>query len=122
MFDVSFSELFLILVVAVVAIGPKDLPMVIRHVTRWMRQLRGLMGEVRKGMDGLMQEARIQELHEDLKQQSKILDLEGKWQETYDISDLTTPTHTPVVPAEAGTHIADPQVDPALRRADGEER
>jgi sec-independent protein translocase protein TatB len=44
MFDIGFSELLLIAVVGIVVIGPKDLPVVVRHVAKFLRELRGAYG------------------------------------------------------------------------------
>lgn len=61
MFDVGWSELVVIGVVALVVIGPKELPGVIRAVGRGVAKLRTMAGEFRGQFDDAMREA---ELHE----------------------------------------------------------
>ncbi|HRE21437.1 MAG TPA: Sec-independent protein translocase protein TatB [Rhabdaerophilum sp.] len=61
MFDVGWSELVVIGVVALVVIGPKELPGVIRSVGRAVGKLRTMAGEFRAQFDDAMREA---ELHE----------------------------------------------------------
>ena len=45
MFDIGWPELLLIMVVALVVIGPKDLPAAIRTVTTILRKVRGMAAE-----------------------------------------------------------------------------
>lgn len=61
MFDIGWSELVVIGVVALVVIGPKELPGVIRSVGRAVSKLRTMAGEFRTQFDDAMREA---ELHE----------------------------------------------------------
>lgn len=87
MFGMSLGETALILLVAVIAIGPKELPTVIRAVVRTLAQLRGVAQEFRKNFDELAQEAEIQDIKNGLVNMPTIIDLEGKPQRVYDISD-----------------------------------
>lgn len=61
MFDIGWSELVVIGVVALVVIGPKELPGVIRSVGRAVSKLRTMAGEFRTQFDDAMREA---ELHD----------------------------------------------------------
>lgn len=61
MFDVGWSELVVVGVVALVVIGPKELPGVIRSVGRAVGKLRTMAGEFRTQFDDAMREA---ELHD----------------------------------------------------------
>ena len=45
MFDFAWSELALIAVVAMIAIGPKDMPGAIRAVTGWVKKARRMAAE-----------------------------------------------------------------------------
>jgi sec-independent protein translocase protein TatB len=62
MLDVGYSELLLIAVVALVVIGPKDLPRVLRHVGGWVARARGMARHVRSGFDTMMREAELEEM------------------------------------------------------------
>ena len=68
MFGVDSSELFLIVLVAVVVIGPKDLPRVMREIGKWVGKARGMASQFRLGVDQMMRE-------------TEIADLEKKWRE-----------------------------------------
>lgn len=57
MFDVAPSELLLVALVALLVIGPKDLPKAMRVVGYWVGRARNVMGQVRSGFDSMMREA-----------------------------------------------------------------
>lgn len=64
MFDVAPSELMLVALVALVVIGPKDLPKAMRVVGYWVGRGRGVMRQFRSGFDSMMREAEMKELEE----------------------------------------------------------
>ena len=64
MFDIGPSELLLIIVVAVIAIGPKELPAALRTAGRWIGQMRRMSAHFRNGFDAMVREAEMQELEE----------------------------------------------------------
>lgn len=61
MFDLSLAELALIVVAAVVFIGPRELPVVLRAIAQGMRALRRLGHELRAVFDEVSREAGIKE-------------------------------------------------------------
>jgi sec-independent protein translocase protein TatB len=62
MFDIGPSELLLIMIVAVVAIGPKELPGALRSIGKWIGQMRRVSTHFRTGLDAMIREAEMQEL------------------------------------------------------------
>ena len=62
MLDVGPSELLLIIIVAVIAIGPKELPGALRTIGRWLGQMRRVSAHFRTGLDAMIREAEMQEL------------------------------------------------------------
>ncbi|OIQ90158.1 Sec-independent protein translocase protein TatB [mine drainage metagenome] len=62
MFDIAWSELALIGGVALVVIGPKDMPRVMRAMGRWTRKARLLAGEFQRGIDEMMRESELAEM------------------------------------------------------------
>jgi sec-independent protein translocase protein TatB len=62
MFGLSWSEIGVILVIALIVIGPKDLPVAIRTVSAGMRKMRGLAAEFRGHVDELMREADLEDV------------------------------------------------------------
>jgi sec-independent protein translocase protein TatB len=66
MFDFAWSELALIAVVALVVIGPKDLPRVLRVVGQWVRQARGIAREFQGSLDQMIRESELDDVKRSL--------------------------------------------------------
>jgi sec-independent protein translocase protein TatB len=62
MFDIGYTELLVIAIVALVVIGPKDLPRVMRTVGQWVGRARGMARHFRSGLDTMMREAELEEM------------------------------------------------------------
>ncbi len=62
MFDIGWSELVVIAVVALIAIGPKELPGVLRMVGQWMGKARKMAGEFQGQFQEAMREAEMADL------------------------------------------------------------
>ncbi|MHA6720896.1 Sec-independent protein translocase protein TatB [Sphingomonas sp. RS6] len=62
MLDVAPTELLLVAVVALLVIGPKDLPRAMRVVGKWVGRARGVARQFRSGFDTMMREAELAEL------------------------------------------------------------
>ena len=69
MFDsIAPSELLVVAIVALIVIGPKDLPKAMRWVGQWVAKARGMARHFRSGIDTMMREAELEEM-------------EAKWRE-----------------------------------------
>ncbi len=62
MFDLSISEIAIIAIIAVVVIGPKELPRALSTAGKWMAKGRGIMANFRTGLDAMVREAELQEM------------------------------------------------------------
>jgi sec-independent protein translocase protein TatB len=62
MFEIGWSELLLIAVVALIAIGPKELPTVLRTLGQWMSKLRRMASEFQSQFQEAMREAEMADL------------------------------------------------------------
>ena len=62
MFDIGWPELLLIMVVALVVIGPRDLPAAIRTVTTILRKVRGMAAEFQTGLADIAREAGVDDI------------------------------------------------------------
>ena len=62
MFDIGWTELVVIAVVALIAIGPKELPGVLRMVGQWMGKARKMAGEFQGQFQEAMREAEMADL------------------------------------------------------------
>lgn len=64
MFDLGWSEILLIGIVTLVALGPKELPQALRMVGQALRKVRSMTSEVHRQMDDLMRETELQDLRD----------------------------------------------------------
>jgi sec-independent protein translocase protein TatB len=62
MFDISWSEFLLIGIVALIVIGPKELPAVMRTLGQWTRKVRGMASEFQNQFQEAMREAEMADL------------------------------------------------------------
>ena len=62
MFEIGWSELLLIGIVALIAIGPKELPTVLRTLGQWMSKLRRMASEFQHQFQEAMREAEMADL------------------------------------------------------------
>ena len=62
MFDVAPSEFLLVAIVALVVIGPKDLPKAMRLLGYWVGKARGVARQFRSGFDNMVREAELSEM------------------------------------------------------------
>lgn len=62
MFGIESTELAIIALVALLVIGPKDLPRVMRMVGNWLAKGRAMTRHVRAGFDTMMREAELEEM------------------------------------------------------------
>ena len=63
MFGVDYSEMLVIGLVALVVIGPKDLPRVLRQVGQWVGKGRAMARHFRSGIDTMIREAELDEMN-----------------------------------------------------------
>ena len=75
-FGVGYSEMFLIAVVAVIVIGPKDLPRVLRAFGKTVAKLRGMAREFQGHLDGALREAGLDDLKKEMQGLKNIGSLE----------------------------------------------
>jgi len=62
MLDVAPTELLLVAVVALLVIGPKDLPKAMRFVGKWVGKARGVARQFRSGFDAMVRESELAEM------------------------------------------------------------
>jgi sec-independent protein translocase protein TatB len=100
MFDVGFDELLVIVIVAIVVIGPKDLPMALRTAGRWIGKVRRVSGHFRSGIETMIREAELEEM-------------ERKWREQNEAIMASTSAHTPDSDAAAAAAASVGEVLPS---------
>ena len=65
-FGVGYSEMFVLAIIAIIVIGPKDLPVVLRSFGQFMKKARGMAREFQGHVDVAMKEAGVDGLKKDL--------------------------------------------------------
>src|SRR5262245_27169721 len=66
MFDIGWSELLVIGIVALIVIGPKELPGALRTLGQWMAKIRRMASEFQGQFQEAMREAEIDQLKKDM--------------------------------------------------------
>ena len=83
MFDIGWQELFLIGLITILVVGPREIPRVLRTVVAAVRKVRGLANDFQRGIDELARETELDEIRRDL-EKGATLDLERELEETID--------------------------------------
>ena len=97
MLDVAPTELLLVAVVALLVIGPKDLPRAMRFVGKWVGKARGVARQFRSGIDTMIRE-------------SELAEMEKQW--AAENERIMREHPTPSLPAPPPEHFAqDPAAD-----------
>lgn len=70
MFDIAPSEMLLVAVVALLVIGPKDLPLALRTVGKWIGKVRRMSGHFRAGVETMIREAELAEIEKEWRERN----------------------------------------------------
>ena len=98
MFDLAWSEIAVIAVVAVVIIGPKDLPEAIRGVAKGVQKLRRMAGEFRQQADELVREAKLDDVRNSIQEMKSTIneirsfDIKGEIEKAVDSDGMLKKT------------------------------
>lgn len=71
MFDIGWQELFVIGILALIVVGPKDLPRVIRTISGMIRKAKGMAREFQSGLDEVIREAELDDMRKELETQTE---------------------------------------------------
>ena len=132
MFDLAWSEIALIVVVALIVIGPKDLPTAIKGIAAWIQKGKKMIRDFQSQADDLVKEANLQEVRSQIQDVRSTIsdirnfDLKGMVDKTVDpdgtlksslsgmdgsSNSYSTPAWTPPATA-ANTPGAPPMIPP----------
>lgn len=70
MFDIGALELLVVVIVAIIVIGPKDMPQALRVAGRWVGKLRRMSAQFRSGFDAMVREAELEEMEKQWKERN----------------------------------------------------
>jgi sec-independent protein translocase protein TatB len=106
----GFSEIIVLGVIALLVVGPKDLPLMMRKIGRWLAQLRGMAQEFRSGFDELARQAELDELKREVEALRRHSSFSGLVNEITRPVDLS-PVHEP--PSRASIPRPERSYEPA---------
>ncbi|MEO5597932.1 MAG: Sec-independent protein translocase protein TatB [Novosphingobium sp.] len=109
MFDVSASELLLTVIVAIVVIGPKDLPMALRTAGRWMGKIRRVSNHFRSGIETMIREAELEEMEAKWREQNAAI-MAAHPEQAVVAGLEPTPEAAPLITPEAKRENATPEL------------
>ena len=112
MFDIGASELLLTMIVAIVVIGPKDLPLALRTAGRWIGKVRRVSNHFRTGVETMIREAELEEMEQKWREQNSKIMAETPVTESGPAPVMEGPLATPE-PEPASTEAATSPVPPA---------
>jgi sec-independent protein translocase protein TatB len=81
-FDIGGWEFLLIIMLALLIIGPKDLPLAIRTITQWIRKARSLAQEFQYNLDDIATQAEIDKVKTDLVADTGFSDMKTELEES----------------------------------------
>ncbi|MFZ5668071.1 MAG: Sec-independent protein translocase protein TatB [Pseudomonadota bacterium] len=64
--DIAGTELFVIALVALIVVGPKDLPVLLRKLGQWVAKMRGMAAEFRASFDEMARQSELDELRREV--------------------------------------------------------
>lgn len=70
MFDIGWDEMLFTAIVAIVVIGPKDLPRALRTAGRWIAKVRRVSGHFRSGIETMIREAELEDMEKQWREQN----------------------------------------------------
>lgn len=108
MFDVSFSELFVIAVVALMVIGPEKLPKVARTMGAFMGRMQRYVAQVKEEVNREVRFEELQKLQEEIKQ-SVESNLVGPVEN--EMTSLKDSLHKPLKPTKVKAIARKPETD-----------
>jgi len=83
MFDIGWSEIAIIAMIALVVIGPKDLPKVLKTIGQWVGKARAITREFQKGVEDVIKESELDEVRDQINS-VKDFSIEDQVKETVD--------------------------------------
>ncbi len=74
MLDIGWTEMLMIAVIAIVVIGPRDLPKMLKTVGGWVRKARATVRELQTGIEDMAREAELDEVKKSVESATRMDD------------------------------------------------
>ena len=119
MFGVDTSELLVVAIVALLFIGPKELPRVMMKVGRWVGQMRGYARHFTAGIENVIREAELEEMEKKWREENQRILAQHPADSTYPepvpVMTELPPEQQPDLPLEAPAAPDDDPTPPEER-------
>jgi sec-independent protein translocase protein TatB len=111
MFDIGWSEMAVIMLVALIVIGPKDLPRLARNLGQWVAKGRAMAREFQRSLEDMAREAELDDVRREIekvgrtdikKSLEKAIDPSGDLGKAFDPSSSRTPAKAGAAAANGG--------------------
>jgi len=102
MMDLSWSHILIVLIVALVVVGPKDLPRLMRMTGRWVAKARAMADQFRKSFDDMARQSELEELRAELE----------ALRHERPLADVDRALQTPVLPAGDSAEVRKTEARP----------
>ena len=83
MFDIGWSEMAVIMLVALIVIGPKDLPRLARTLGQWVAKGRGMAREFQRSLEDMAREAELDDVKREIEKVGR-MDIKKSIEKTID--------------------------------------
>jgi sec-independent protein translocase protein TatB len=107
--DLSWSHMLLVLVVALVVVGPKDLPKLMRTMGQWAAKARNMADQFRRSFDEMARQSELDELRkeiDELRNNRPLADVDKSLNETLSGPAVSLTPDSKAEAAEAAPEIA----------------
>ncbi len=122
--SLGFNEIVVLGILALLVVGPKDLPLLFRKLGQWTAKLRGMAQEFRTGFDELARQAELDELKREvdaLRKTTSLNEIRNEFAKPLptleDYAGLSKPA--PSLPSPEGPEAGEPVVPPPVATARG---
>lgn len=116
MFDLGWTEMAVVALIALIVIGPKDLPRVLRTAGKWAGKARAIAREFRVSLDDMVRNAELDDVKKDVESVAKYnpkKDLENAVDPTGELARDLASTTGDTKPAKAADAPGEADTEPA---------
>jgi sec-independent protein translocase protein TatB len=126
LFDIGWSEMAVILLVALVVIGPRDLPRVARNVGRWVAKGRAMAREFQRALEDMAREAELDKVKSEIEKAGRTdvgkmventIDPTGEIGKAFDPAAKPDPSTAKIQPDTAGSEPETVTVEPETTKS-----
>ncbi len=120
--DIGFAELLLIGIIALIVVGPEDLPQMFRQIGRFTAKIKAMGREFSRAMEQAAADTGINDVAKDLKSATsakamgldKVKEAADRFEKWDPIKNAAKPTSTPARVAEPAAAVAEAVAEPRL--------